>query len=244
MIYPTKGIVLRTIKFGETSLIVNIFTELFGVQSYLVNGIRTAKKSASKASLFQPTSLLEMEVYHNELKNLQRIKEFSWSYLYVNILSDVTKNAVGIYMVELLQKCLKQPENNTELFQFAETAFIQLDTAGEPITANYPLYFSVKLLFFFGVGIRNNYSEERSVLDLQEGIFMPIVPAHSYYVEGIYSYYISQLLKADNPADLSLLKLNKIARRELLIALQTFYALHFQEFGLMKTLPILQEILS
>src|SRR6185295_11485632 len=97
MIYRTKGIVLRTIKYGETSIVVTIFTELFGIQSYLVNGIRSSAKTSSKASLFQPTSILEMEVYHNELKNLQRIKEFKWNYLYKNILSDVTKNSVAVY---------------------------------------------------------------------------------------------------------------------------------------------------
>src|ERR1044072_4676337 len=103
MIHHTKGIVLRTIKYGETSVVVNIFTELFGIQSYLVNGVRSSGKT-SKASLFQPGSILDMEVYHNELKNLQRIKEFKWSYLHKNILSDVTKNSVAVYMVELLQK--------------------------------------------------------------------------------------------------------------------------------------------
>ncbi len=68
MIYQTKGIVLRAIKYGETSVVVNIFTELFGIQSYLVNGIRISGKTSSKANLFQPTSILDMEVYHNELK--------------------------------------------------------------------------------------------------------------------------------------------------------------------------------
>src|SRR5437868_11188824 len=150
MIYRTKGIVLRAIKYGETSLVVNIFTELFGTQSYLVNGIRTSEKTSSKASLFQPTSILDMEVYHNDLKNLQRIKEFKWAHLYKNILSDVTKNSVALYMVELLQKCLKQPEHNTPLFKFCEKALMQLDVAEESVTANFPLYFSLQLVPFFG----------------------------------------------------------------------------------------------
>jgi DNA repair protein RecO (recombination protein O) len=109
-LHHTKGIVLRTVKYGETSVIVTIFTELFGIQSYLVNGVRTAsKKGSGKANLFQPTSILDMVVYHNELKQLQRIKEFRWSFLYQHILSDVRKNAVALFTVELLTKCLKQP---------------------------------------------------------------------------------------------------------------------------------------
>ena len=93
-LYKTKGIVLRTVKYGETSVIVTIFTELFGIQSYLVNGVRTStKKGSGKASLFQPSAILELVVYHNELKHLNRIKEFRWDYLYRHILTDVRKNA-------------------------------------------------------------------------------------------------------------------------------------------------------
>ena len=82
MIQKTRGIVLRMIKFGETSVVVLIYTESFGIQSYLVNGVRTSKKSSAKANHFQPGSILELVVYHNDLKNLQRLREFKWHYLY------------------------------------------------------------------------------------------------------------------------------------------------------------------
>ncbi|MFL5786527.1 MAG: recombination protein O N-terminal domain-containing protein [Flavisolibacter sp.] len=36
MIHKTKGIVLRTVKYGETSLVVTMFTELLGLQYYIV----------------------------------------------------------------------------------------------------------------------------------------------------------------------------------------------------------------
>ena len=106
-VFHTKGIVLRTIKYGETSVITLMFTELFGTQSYLVNGVRmSSKKSPGKAGMFQPPAILDMVVYHNELKQLQRIKEFRWAFIYQQILSDVRKNAVALFMVELLTKCL------------------------------------------------------------------------------------------------------------------------------------------
>lgn len=244
MIYRSKGIVLRTIKYGEASLIASIFTEVFGIQSYIINGIRAPGKASFKASLFQPAAILEMEVYHNELKNLQRIKESKWNYLYRNILTDVIKNAVALYMVELLQKCLKQPENNTALFQFAENSFLQLDGAHAQVTANFPLYFALRLIHFFGFGISDNYSKEMSILDLQEGIFISGTPTHSFFLQEAESYAVSRLLKVDNYTFLSGIRLNKISRREILVGLQTFYALHFQEFGSIKTLPILQEILA
>ena len=154
-LHHTKGIVLRTVKYGETSVIVSIFTELFGIQSYLVNGVRTTtKKGSGKANLFQPSAILEMVVYHNELKQLQRIREFKWGQLYQHILSDVKKNAVALFMVELLTKCLKQPEANAELFHFAEDAFLSLDNASDTVTANFPLFFALHLPVFFGFRIQ------------------------------------------------------------------------------------------
>ncbi|MGZ8510802.1 MAG: DNA repair protein RecO, partial [Chitinophagaceae bacterium] len=169
-LHNTKGIVLRTVKYGETSVIVSIFTELFGIQSYLVNGVRVStKKGSGKANLFQPSAILEMIVYHNELKQLQRIKEFKWGIIYQHILSDVRKNAVAVYMIELLIKCLKQPEANPELFHFVEDSFMHLDGASDSVTANFPLFFALHLPVFFGFRFNDNYSDTCPFLDLKEG---------------------------------------------------------------------------
>lgn len=244
-LHHTKGIVLRTVKYGETSVIVTIFTELLGLQSYLVNGVRTSsKKGSGKANLFQPAALLEMVVYHNELKQLQRIKEFRWSSLYQHILSDVKKNSVGLFMVELLTKCLKQPEANPELFHFAEDAFLHLDTCADAVAANFPLFFALHLPVFFGFRISDNYSESRTFLDLQEGDFVNEQPRHPHFLEDKQAFVTSQLLKVQQPDELKDIKLNHEFRRNLLFTYEVYYKLHVQDFGAMRTLPVLKEILS
>jgi DNA repair protein RecO (recombination protein O) len=243
MIYSTKGIVLRTVKYAENSVIAGVFTEMFGIQSYIVNNVRTQGKN-SKAHFFQPSSLLDMQVYHNELKNLQRIKDLSWSHLYQNILSDVTKNAVALYMVELLQKCLKQPEPNPDLFNFCEDAFLELDISGAEVTANFPMYFTLQLAHFFGLRLNDNYSEKRNHFSINEGSFTGKLLANEYFAEPDISFHISQLLKALQPKDLEEIKLNKNIRRTILAVLENYYAFHISEFGTMKTLPVLHEIMG
>lgn len=245
MVFNTKGIVIRTVKYGETSVIVAIYTELFGIQSYIVNGIRTAtKKNPGKAGLFQPAAILDLVVYHNELKNLQRLKEFKWGYLYQHVYSDVLKNAVALFMIELLQKTLKQPEHNPDLFHFIEDAFIHLDESKQLVTANYPLYFALHLAAFLGFRFSDDYSEQNSFLDLQEGEFVHEQPIHPYFLGGQYSFLTSQLLKTMQPHELDELRINKDTRRVLLQAYQNFYALHIADFGTLKTLPVLHEVLS
>ena len=244
-LHKTKGIVLRAVKYGETSLIVTMFTELFGLQSYLVNGVRTSsKKGSGKANLFQPTAILDLVVYHNELKHLNRIKEFKWSYLYQHIFSDVPKNAVALFMIELLTKCLKQPEANPELFEFCEDAFIHLDESSGSVMANFPLFFALHLPVFFGFRISDEYSDKNSIVDLQEGMFVPGRPDHFHFLEGKQAEVTSELLKMMQPEELEQLKLNHDFRRQLLFAYETYYALHIQDFGTMKTLPVLREVLG
>nr|WP_294989258.1 DNA repair protein RecO [uncultured Sediminibacterium sp.] len=245
MLHATKGIVLRTVKYGDTSIITTVYTELFGIQSYLVKGVRqTTKTSAGKAAYFQPSALLDMEVYHNELKQLQFVKEYRWSYLYESVLSDVVKNTVAMYMIEMLQHSLKQPEANPELFYLIEDSLKQLDRGTETLTANLPLYFILHLATELGFKPQGTYSTATPYFDLQEGQFVADMPAHPYFQETLQASVTSQLMELQFYNDLENLKLNRATRRNLLESYQTFMALHIADFGELKTLPILQEILS
>lgn len=243
MTHKTKGIVLRTVKYGETSLVATMLTELFGVQTYMVNGVRSSKKSSAKANLFQPGAILDLVVYHHEQKNMQRIREFGWSVLYQNVLTDVIKNSIALYMVELLYKSLKQPEQNEALFYFTEDVLIHLDRAEKNITANIPLYFALHLPHFLGFRINDDYEEGQAILDLQEGNFNAERPLHNYFIEGENALLTSQLLKVMQPAELSAFHLHHDARRKLLQFYHSYYALHIQDFGEMKTLSVLQDVL-
>ena len=244
MTHKTKGIVLRTIKYGETSVVVTIFTELFGVQTYMVNGVRTTKKSSAKANYFQPGAILDLVVYHNAMQAMQRIKEFGWDILFQQVLSDVIKNSIALYMVELLQKCLHQPEQNTALFYFCEDVLVQLDKANKSITGNIALYFSLHLTHFFGFKMNDDYSEEQNILDLREGNFVTQQPAHPDFIDGEQALITSQLLKVMQPYELEDIKLHHDTRRKLLLHYQEYYALHIPDFGQMKTLSILHEVLG
>jgi DNA repair protein RecO (recombination protein O) len=245
MIHKTKGIVLRSVKYGETSLVVTIFTELFGLQSYLVNGVRTpTKKGAPKANLFQSSAILDLIAYRNELKNLQRLKEFKWAYLYQHILSDVRKNAVALFMIELLSKCLKQPEANPKLFYFVEDSLQHLDEANDTVMANFPLFFALHLAVFFGFRISDEFTDNIHYLDLEEGRFVEHQPKHLHYLQDREAAVVSHILKIMQPDELQEVVLNQEMRRRITHALEEYYALHISDFGTMRTLPVLREILN
>jgi DNA repair protein RecO (recombination protein O) len=244
MLYSTKGIVLRAVKYGDTSLIVSIYTALFGIQSYIVNGVRTEKRGGTKAGMFQPAAILDMVVYHQEQKNLHRIREYKWSYIYREIYAGIIKTTLVMYMMEMLQKCLKQPESNEELYVFIESSLIQLDRADDLTAANYALHFTLAFAAFLGFRIGGRYSPQTPVLDLQEGNFTTEKPTHGYFLEGYLGEATDLLLKAETEEALRAIRLNRDLRRALLQAYQSFYALHVPDFGQLRSLLILQDILG
>lgn len=244
-IHKTKGIVLRCLKYGDTSIIASIYTELFGVKSYIIKGIRKAsKKGASNINYFFPAAILDLQVYNNEFKQLQFIKEYQWSYLYENIYYDVVKNAVSMFAIELLQHSIKQPENNPDLFYFIETSLKDLDKSNTSITANFPLYFSLKLGEQLGFEIQGNYTLETPILDLQEGYYIKENPIHPYFIEGNLASLTTDIIHFKEVNQLDVLKLNKTIRRQLIDYYIQYFSLHISNFLELRSLEVLKEVLE
>lgn len=245
MVQSTKAIILRTTKYGETSLIVSAFTEKFGLQQYIVKGIRSAKKTGTVApGHLQVGNLLELIVQHNEKNSLQYIKEARQTVFYDHLFSDVIKNAILSFMIELVQKCIKQPDPSPELFQFLEDIFLGLDRATPYEAANIPIFFCLHLAHFFGFRLLDTYSEQFPIIDLREGQFIQSLPGHEHVVQEPESGYIAHLLRVMQLEELATIQLNRTMRNKLIDYCLEFYALHIQPFGAMRSLPVVRSLLD
>ena len=118
----TRGIIFRVVKYGETSIICDIYTEAIGLKSYIINGVRK-KKSRYPASLFQPMYLVDFVAYDNPKRSLNRIKEISSEYVYQSLPFDIAKSAIGIFAIEVIRKSIKEEEANVPLFEFIRSFF-------------------------------------------------------------------------------------------------------------------------
>lgn len=237
---------LRSIKYGETSLVVTIFTELFGSQTYMVNGARSAKKTGNKAVMYQPGAILQLQVYHNELKAMHRIKEAGWEVLYKHIFSDVIKNSIVLFMIELLHKVVRQPEINNDLFYFCEDCLKHVDEGNAKVAANMPVFFAIHLTHFLGLKINEDFKNSTGeiYLDLVEGNFTDAAPVHGNYLPPEDALITLEILRTQHPEELAGLSLNQQKRRQLIMQYMNFYTWHIPDFGQMKTLKILGELLS
>jgi DNA repair protein RecO (recombination protein O) len=239
MIHKTKGIVLNQIKYGETSLIVQVYTEKFGRQSYMVKGGRS-KKSSMKSNLFRPFFLLEMEVYHREGKNIQSIKEVRLCENLNNLVFDVYKSAMVLFLTEVCSKVLREEERNQELFVFLYNSIRYLDLTEEPI-GRFHLYFLSKLTRFLGFYPQLNFSDQNSFFDMDNGFFVGEGRTHAQCLEKglsgrLYSLFSTSIDLVND------LKMSKEDVNTLLRAILNFYALHIDGFSNLKSLSVLHEL--
>jgi len=243
MLHNTKGIVLRVTKYGDTSIIMTAYTELFGLQQYIVKGVRvTSKKGANKGVFYQPAAILQMEVYNSPMKQLQMVKDVSWDYVYQNVYSDVLRNAVATYIVEVLQQTM-QPEPHPELFYLIEDTFKQLDKGGPNLVGNLPIYFLIHLSQNMGFGLQGKFGPTTSVLDVREGQFVSTTPTHPYFLEAQEAQTASTFLQVQFYNDLENILLSGAQRKKILELFQLSLSWHYKKFSELKSLPILQSIL-
>ncbi|HEV7380803.1 MAG TPA: recombination protein O N-terminal domain-containing protein, partial [Dyadobacter sp.] len=130
MLHKTRGIALSYIKYKESSIIAKIYTELFGVQTYIVNGVRSSSAKTNRIALFQPLTLLEMVVYHKGKQDeIHRISEIKCYHPFSTLPYNVLKSCLSLFITEILVKSLREEEENQPLFYFLEQSVIYLDEA-------------------------------------------------------------------------------------------------------------------
>jgi len=222
LLYKTRGIVFRFVKYGETSIIVTIFTELFGLQSYIVNGVRSAKAS-NKISLFQPLTLLELVVYHKENASITRIKEVRCFYHFKTLSQDVKKATVSLFLNEVINKSIKEETHASEVCRFLFESLEAFDKMHHGYE-NFHLIFLIKLSRFLGFGLYNSTDIlTGKMLDVKEELLFNALVEANY----------------DSPVTVT-----NTQRRVLLDLIIKFYSTHTENMSEIRSIEVLREVLG
>ena len=241
MLHKTSGIILHTTNYSDTSLIVKMYTQHFGLQSYMINGVRS-KRSKNKASLFQPLAMVDLEVLNSERSTLHRISELNIHYHYTSIPYNIIKSSIAFFINEVIVKSLKESHPDEELFLFLTNSLKILDLE-EGNTANFHLCFLMGLSRCLGFYPQGEYSGQTAVMDLQEGRFTDHLPTHRHYLDRGQSMLFSKLMDTGYDS-LTGLQISKAERKQLLQTLILYYRLHISNFSDIKSLEILEEVIS
>lgn len=234
MLHHTRGIVLRTTDYSDSSIIAKVYTEQLGMQTYVINGVRSAR-SKGKSSLYQHGNLLDMVVYHRDTGDIFRISESSIGYLFRNVPFDIVRSSLLLFCVELIMRSVHEEDANPELFDFIWEQLKILDDANCP-TAHFHLQFMIGLSVH--LGFAPSIGDGR-IFDLMDGVFCAGIPKHTHYMEEELSEKLKVLLQGSPTRQYAI---NHQQRKALLHYLITFYQLHIPQFGAMKSPEILEAV--
>lgn len=243
MVHKTRGIVLRTVKYGETSLICTVFTELLGMQSYMVKGVRSGRARSRKANALFPSSILDMVVYEQPQKNLQLIKEYEPAVIYQSLHEDVVKNGIALFAVEVIGQLLAALDPQPELFAFLKHFLLRLDEAARADIANFPLYLVIQSARLSGYYLAGEYSEAYPFVDVHEGRFAGEASRFPPFITGAEAILMSRLNYAATPEDIMEIRMSVQERRQLLDHFLFFLQLHVPHFRPLRSLDVLKAIL-
>jgi DNA repair protein RecO (recombination protein O) len=240
MILKTRGIVLRNVKYSETSIIMDVYTEAKGLRGYIVSGVRVPKSKIS-AGLLQVMSLIDLVCYDGGDSNkLNRIKEMKAAHIYTSLPFDVKKSSIGLFVAEVTRRSIRETEENPALFNFLYTVFQYLDETVDNYV-NIHLTFLVQLSAHLGFQPHEDTYTEGSVFDLKEGVFTTGMVGHVHFLDANLSKILRGVIVADWQ-DTTALKITRTERQQLLNALIDYYRLHIDNFPEINSLKILQEI--
>ena len=209
MLYKTRGIALSYIKYKESSIIARIFTESFGMQSYIINGIRS-KNSKTKIALFQPLTLLDLVVYHNKKKDIHRISEIKCNANFHSIPYDIRKTSIALFLNEMLNKVLIDEGENENLFEFLHSSFQFFDVIQTDFE-NFHVQFLIQLSRYLGIYPVSAVSMLKEIghSKVNDKIFVEQI---DFFIQSGFDQHI---------------KLNKVIRNEILMVVINYYRFHF-----------------
>ena len=236
MLVKTKAIVLTSLKYGESDLIVKCFTEE-GVKSYLLKRILRSKNKKINVAYFQPLTQLRITANHNSRGNLNSIREARINHLYQTIPFNVLKQSIVLFLAETLAYSLYEEEKNPGLYQYIETALVWLDTHER--TSNFHILFLLNLTKYLGF-----YPEAEDLnyayFDLREGVFTNKKPLNNS-VSGEKLIMFKSLIGINFDV-VGQLGLNSRSRNLMLDILLDYYELHLPAFKEPKSLNVLKEV--
>ena len=239
MLTKSQAIVLSSLKYGESDLIVKCFTLERGTTSYLLKGILKASKSKLKPAYFQPLSLLFLDETIRTKSTLQGIKEVKVDYHYVSLHTDIVKSSIALFLSEVLSTVLKEEGPQEELFHFLSTSMQVLDQ--EEKVSNFHLLFLMKLTKYLGI-YPNQPEESQKYFNLQEARF-EWSPSNLTSIEGRNVELLKELMEV-NFDELQNLSLNSKERQAFLILILNYYEQHLSGFRMPKSLEVLNKLFS
>ena len=239
MLTKTQAIVLHSLKYGETRLIVDMFTRSQGRQSFIVS-IPKSVKGKIKKQLFQPLTLLEIESDLRPKLQLQKLSDVRLASPFSSIPFDPNKLSISLFIAEFLYYALRSEQHNEPLFDYIVNSIQWLDAQTDRF-ANFHLVFLMRLSRFLGFYPNLEHYQSGDYFDLRESVFLSTPPVHRDFLHPQEAEKIQLMMRMDFPT-MHLFRMSHQERNRLLEVSLIYYRLHLPDFPELKSVSVLQEL--
>ena len=238
--YKARGIVLNTIKYGESSMVAHLLTDVAGRKSFMVQGIgKGGRGKGGKSALFQPMFLVDIMALESSHTQIDRVKEATLARPLQSIPFDVRKSTVALFMAELLYKIVREVEPDSPLFEYVYNSVVALDEMEEGVF-NFHLWFMVGLSRFLGFFPADEY-REGAVFDIENGSFTTTPPRSGLFFNADNSRLLATLMDI-SPVELGNVKLSRVQRKDFIESLLAHFGYHLDNIPNLQSLRILSEV--
>lgn len=212
MLLSSEGVVISSLKYGDSAIISKVFSKERGIISLISNRTKK-KKGGSSSGIFQAFNLVQFVCYFSNRSSVHRIKEIQFSSRSRPDVENVPKNALKFFLAEFISKVIKEEEQNANLYHFLEKKVCSLNAQQEQL-GSFHILFLVELLE--EIGIHPLLREGDHYFDLLEGSSCTTRPSHpNFYEEDDYLLFYRAFLQFE--------KLGKSEKSRLLSLLISFY---------------------
>jgi DNA repair protein RecO (recombination protein O) len=234
-----KGVVLNTVRYSDKHNIVHIYTDGHGLMSFAVPQGKTAAARMRNAMLM-PLSLVDLEAGLRNGRDLSLLREVRRNYPLATIYSDPVKNAIALFISELLAHVIQEPEGNEYLFSYIEQSVQLLEQMPDHV-ANFHICF----LYHLGahLGIQPNVESYRKGywFDMSDGVFVPqSVRGHALLQPQ--EAQVIHLLSRMTFSNMGVFRFNRDERNRMLDVIISYYRLHNAAIGTLRSPDILKQL--
>jgi DNA repair protein RecO (recombination protein O) len=237
----TRGIILQTTNYSETSLVVKIYTEQHGLGSFIVSGVRS-KNSRFKSNIFQPLSLVELVAAGKPGHTMKRISEVQLAPPFSGIPGDIVKSSIALFLAEVIYRSIREEEPNVALFGFLHNSIQMLDLSQENCS-RFHIYFMIRLSRHLGFFPHGDCTPGVSIFDLQEGLFTRNLPVHDRFLDQRHAGQLFRLMHSDFDSYREIIP-DGASARTLLKAMVTYFEIHHTHGNPIKSHTVLEEVLN
>lgn len=238
MLVKDKAIFLQNIKTGDKKSIVKLYTLSNGLVSCFA-AVSKAPSSKIRASVLLPLNLLEVEYIIRQNKDVALLTEARSYFINNTYLNNFASLGILQFMNEVLIKILKEQQHNASLYNFIEQQIISLKNE-EFNASTYVVEFLVDLTKYLGIEPQNNYSIQSPFFNSREGVFESVALIYPMGLDKETSQLLSMALSSNHTT----IKYSALERKLLTDALLAYYGFHIPNFGNLKSIEILREIVA